>query len=296
MHQKDFDAMIAVINPTETAEALYKVKKYNLKTILYEIDPTSNRYKNPQNLFQHFWKAMSMKWEKKIYNQMDYIIHMKTHKKHYSNEFYKEFAQKTYYMDIPCFDVKDFIGSPTMKANRKIKLLYAGAFYPVLREPYYMIELFSLLKKHTDIVLSIYTGANMKKELNDIANKHKSFISLYDVIPKKKLKKIIMDSDILVSVGNSNSDFLPSKILSYMSTGKPVIHFYSDEYDVSLLYLRRYPLCLLIDQNKLSKDNISRLISFLDIYENEKIDVNQLMIEFADNIPENSAREILDLI
>ena len=76
-------------------------------------------------------------------------------------------------------------------------------------------------------------------------------ISHDDVLEK------IYNADVLLSIGNKESPMVPSKIYEYMSTGKPIIHFYFYDGDPCIEPLKRYGNALLIkDNDKLSKDKI----------------------------------------
>ncbi|WP_095174814.1 MULTISPECIES: glycosyltransferase family protein [Blautia] len=248
-----YDLIVAVINPVETAEALYLAKKTNprLKCVLYEIDPASNRYKYPSNMIEKMWKKRSITWEQKVYHVIDRIIHIQSHKKHFSNNVYKQFEMKTLYSDIPSLRFIEF--NLNEKDYHQINAIYAGAFYPVLREPDYMIDLFKALD---DINLNIYTGNIYRKHIEELVRKTPN-IQLKSFIPQEELDKKIYDSNLLVSIGNKESDFLPSKVLYYIGTGKIVLHLYSDENDVAKKYFEKYPKAILVDQNIDIKANIN---------------------------------------
>ena len=288
----DFDTIIAVINPVETAEASYRFKLRNpkVKFILYEIDPNSNRYKVPENFIEKQWKTKSTKWEKKVYSKADYIIHMESHKNHFERDEYKVFKDKTIYLDIPSFNVNI---SKKSQNNEVMKLLYAGAFYPKLREPYKMLRILSFLKN--DFRLDIYTGKKMRSALNILAIEN-PFIVIHDSVSQDEINDITMTSDVLISLGNKNSDFLPSKTLVYMGTGKPIIHFYEDDDDTSIKYLRRYSNALLIRVNDNITENVKKISCFLKNLPDTITEPSNLIKEFYENTSEYSADRICLLL
>lgn len=294
--KNNYDAIFAVINPSETAEAVASVKKIykNSKVVLYEIDPNSNRFCGKLSCFQKYWKYKTTKWELKTYEVYDYIIHMETHKKHYSQMMFSDYFEKSIFLDIP-----NFIPNKLAKAENGdvVKMLYGGAFYPSLREPYYMVRLLSKLCNIIDIELDIYTGTSMRSELERLNNEY-TFISLHKEVSESKLNQIMADSNILISVGNKDSDFLPSKTLMYMGTGKPIIHFYYDDNDVSLKYFRNYPLVLLVDQRKeINAKLIDDILSFLKKAQMSiDVDFDLLTQKLIRNTPEYSAKKFLELI
>ena len=56
--------------------------------------------------------------------------------------------------------------------------------------------------------------------------------SFFDIIPREKaLDKMVANLHCLLSIGNLNPTQLPSKVIEYLSTGKPVVHFAEIEDD-----------------------------------------------------------------
>lgn len=291
-----YDAVVAVINPAEAAEALSMIRRKDATTkfILYEIDPNSNRYKYPASFVEKLWKKRCKIWERKIYKRMDYIIHMESHRNHYSDSYFSFFNKKTRYSDIPNFIPKRISNKFPSSTP---KLLYAGAFYPALREPYNMFKIIGLLKQRIDFSFDIYTGKSMRKEIVRLSNEY-DMVNVHDVVQERELLDIICQSDILISVGNINSDFLPSKILMYMSTGKPILHFYNDDNDVSKRYLENYPLVFFIDEREsFSESLMNELLVFISNSPNNIIsDFKDLLNRFYKNTPEYTASLLLGLL
>lgn len=289
-----YNSIIAVVNPVESAEAVYRFKKNNpkVKCILYEIDPASNRYKNPAGLIERLWKKKSIRWEQKIYSSFDFIIHMQTHKVHFSQKYYKKFADKTLFLDIPIFRIFNYKQKNMDLTD--IRFLYAGVFYQKLREPDYMINIFKHLEKSMNFSLNIYTGGIMKKYVENLIRGSQA-IQLFDLIEQSALNKVVEKSDVLISVGNVNSDFLPSKVLYYIGTGKKIIHFFSDENDVANNYLKRYKNALLVDQRKDVDLNVEKIKDFLEI-EYYPISSAELINLYVKNTPEYTAQKFMEII
>ena len=294
--ERSYDAIIAVQNPTESAQALKKIKcKYpELKVIFYEIDPASNRYKFPKNCLQNFLMKRARRWEKNIYKCMDYIIHMKSHMNHYSRREYLEFENKTFYLDIPAFRIQKKVDETIN--NKKIKLLYAGAFYKDIRNPEKIIEILHIASDIVPIEVKMFVNEAMKDEIIDKC-KDKSNFKISGYVQEETLSSLINESSCLISVGNKESDFLPSKILTYMGTQKPVIHFYYDDFDVSLPYLKKYKNAICINVNDDINKNVELLCKYLKCDLNKKSLIEkELVTQFYENTPEFTAKKILEII
>ena len=295
--QNQYDAIIAVMNPPETAEAVWRAKKRNqdIHYIIYEIDSNSNRYKNPSNLFERYLTQKAMRWEEKVYNQARSVVHMISHREHYSQSFFNRFETKTYFLDIPglntiCFEEDNQRSIPN-------SFLYAGAFYHGLRTPdkmiLYMAAYFNANKGYMDI----YTG-RMHAELNKlIADSNcETSIRIHNTVDKSELNKIVHKHRVLISIGNKQSDFLPSKVLDYIGTNKQIIHFYSDKNDTSIAYLKKYKNCLLIKDDMDVHEVIEKISSFVKNENHITWKKCELKKVFMCNTPEYTAKNFKIMI
>ena len=109
-----------------------------------------------------------------------------------------------------------------------------------------------------------------------------------NMVSRNDALKIMSDSiHCLLSIGNKNPSQLPSKVIEYISTGKPVIHFAEIENDPVIEISKRYSNLIVISKssdkdqfieklNNLTK-NIDKFSSeeFLEEYSPKTL-VNQL--------------------
>lgn len=290
-----YDAVVGVMNPAEAVEGVYKFKKNhkNVNTILYEIDPVSNKFIGSKNIVKLVYRKIVKMWERKIYGTFDMIIHMKTHYKHFENNFYELYKNKTLYLDIPNFWPKRNIC--TKIRNDKLSMIYAGAFYPGLRNPDYLINLVKYTSNLNKVQCSIYTDDRMKDHLIKLIGDNND-ISLCEMIPNTILQEKMKNVDILLSVGNKSSEFLPSKIFTYMSLGKPIVHILGDKNDSVIPYLKKYPLALLLDPNLSVKKNSKLLFEFIKKIDNVMISREELIQNFYENTPLCTAKKIKNIL
>jgi thiamine pyrophosphate-dependent acetolactate synthase large subunit-like protein len=143
--------------------------------------------------------------------------------------------------------------------------------------------------------LVIYTG-QMHNKICFLADKIDLNYSLHPLVPQKDIEKITAEADILLSVGNKDSDFLPSKILSYIATGKPIIHYYFDESDVSLPYLKKYNNSLLICMSELHDEVTKKIKEFIDTASTLQMSFSQIASAFAENTPKYTSQELYQII
>ena len=219
----DYDIIISVSLPFSSHVAAYILNKVKRKTWIMDIgDPFSlknNAYEN--NRF--FYKSLNYYFENKFYKLANQIIF--THKE--ASIEHKEFFN--------ILQEKITIGNPissfnnTLYQNSKsydyklepVKIGYFGILTKGVRSPHETLNLF----KNLDYVFHWYTNPDSKNMIlqNNIDhNKHQFF----DMVSREDaLEKMGSSFHCLLSIGNLNPSQLPSKVIEYISTGKPVIHF-----------------------------------------------------------------------
>lgn len=135
----------------------------------------------------------------------------------------------------------DVLCEPSMPCD-SITLMYAGAFYKKIRNP---LPVMVIMEKVNNIRFDLYVTS---RECGDILDKYKSnSIRVYDAVPASEYKhKICYEYDILVNVGNDCDFQAPSKLLEYVSTGRPIINFYYRK-DSQFELISHYPLGLNVD-------------------------------------------------
>ncbi len=66
-------------------------------------------------------------------------------------------------------------------------------------------------------------------------------IILHGVVSHDVARRAMQEADILVNIGNKSSYQLPSKVVEYASTGKPILNIAQIENDSSAAFLETYP-------------------------------------------------------
>ncbi|MFA7636513.1 MAG: hypothetical protein WCX81_01975 [Monoglobales bacterium] len=105
-----------------------------------------------------------------------------------------------------------------------INCVYAGSFYKDIRNPEKMLQTFFLLSDKK-IKLHLFSRG-CEDVVGKYAEKSKNII-IHPTVPYDKIKAIYNDADVMVGVGNTISDFLPSKVFECISVCKPIVFFNS---------------------------------------------------------------------
>ncbi|MBD7984578.1 glycosyltransferase [Sporosarcina sp. Sa2YVA2] len=255
--------LLTISFPLSTLTIGKKVKKKfpRINWLVYELDPYAfNKVLRLQYLlfFYRFFKEFN------ILASADKV--MLTH------ELYNQYTRSPFYILKRKF--VDF-GIPLMKIHNKDKnniftketvtFAYIGSFYKKIRNPEYMFKVFlEVVKTHKNFILNLY---GLKKD--DLDKKYVDLLGenlvIHGRVSKNVISKVIEDTDFLINIGNSISNQLPSKVLEYIGTGKPIINFYTIKNDTSNKYLTSYPYALLLKQlNGGTNEQSKKVINFVD--------------------------------
>ena len=201
--------------------------------------------------------------------------------KYYENKFYS-LASKIIFTHedamsahIDYFDIdkgKTFIGNPISSFNEElfsrsleynynslpIKFGYFGVFTKGVRSPKNFMRYF---KNTEDIQLHWYVNDDSKNEI--IINNNNLDSIFHSIVSRDEALKLMADSfHCLVSIGNLNSTQLPSKVIEYISTGKPIIHFCEIENDPVKNISKEFNNLFIVSETTNREDLLDQLNSF----------------------------------
>lgn len=242
--------IVASYTPLEAVLAMLKIKnKYkDITAIFYSTDSLSNERGNAGILSLKSRIAKGIKWEKRILSTIDRAIIMECHMSHYFGEQYKSFHKKMVAANFPLLTPQD--KSVSHKARDCAKLLvYAGSLYKRLRNPSYLCDVLNRVSQCLPISVVFMGGGDCDDIMRSYVDESGGVIQFLGMQSHSLAMKYIKDSDILLSIGNTESPMAPSKIYEYMSTGKPIIHVYTWEKDPCIEPLMNYGNALLLDAN-----------------------------------------------
>lgn len=142
----------------------------------------------------------------------------------------------------------------------RINLLFVGKFYADIRHPQYLFDLMEQLRD-TPIVLHMVGPLNYmgfdKAYINRYFTNKIPNIRFYGAVPPAEADDILLYADALVHVGNAVDTAMPSKILDYISSGKPILNICKIHTCPTILLMERYPIGMTIFED----EGVSELVS-----------------------------------
>lgn len=133
------------------------------------------------------------------------------------------------------------------RSEKRIILLYAGRFYRSFRNPEYLFKTF-LEAAGDRLVLHLYSTSDCDDLIKKYIRISNGRIILFPTVSPEEITRKMQAADILVSVGNNSDAFKPSKIFTYLASGKPIVHFHKEAARDSVFDM--YPLSLQLSQDQ----------------------------------------------
>ena len=213
------------------------IKKYNKNADICLIVPDLPQYMN-LNKKKSFIYRIFKKIDINSFNkQIKYIDRFVFFTK-YMNDFINKYNRPYIVIEaIPSNSNNEF----KILNNKKKKIVYAGT----TNEAYGIIDLIKAFKiiNNPNYELDIYGTGDVDNILKEESNKNKN-INYYGLISKDVINSVINNADVLVNPRSNKFEYtkysFPSKIIEYISTGRPVVCYKLDgipnEYDDVLFY------------------------------------------------------------
>lgn len=159
---------------------------------------------------------------------------------------------------------------PTRKnEDQVIQLVFVGTLYRKLRSPKYLLACVSALSQaipERRIELHFYGSINdCGEDFSAYPEDLKSIVFVHGLVSRECVVQAMIDSDVLVNIGNDSEAQLASKVVEYMAIGKPILNLVSIVHDSSTAALADYPATLTImrSEEAPSQEVVEALRSFV---------------------------------
>jgi len=167
------------------------------------------------------------------------------------------------------------LAQPSVRCQQKdeseldrIKMVYCGRFYRSIRKPTFLLRLLRSLVDSApasrSFELHLYGDVSEAGDsfvpYRDLIGRH---LFLHGQVARAEATEAMEGADVLVNIGNSTATQLPSKIVEYISLGKPILNIVSHEQDATLDFLSRHPGVVNIFTEKRSLGDNAELVAQL---------------------------------
>lgn len=262
-----YDAVISIGLPfyVNLVTAL-KIRHHRKSDAVYIADWSDPFYKAKENHTAPYFRKL----QKIACSVFDYItIPTKT-----AIRYFSEYIDEDKIKVIPQgFDFSK-VKLAQYKENEIITFGYAGIFYKNIRNPEKFLEFLSSLDK--DFVFVLYTITH-GEIFTDILQKYKQVLGdklqIHDLIPRDECITELSRMDFLINIENSTSNQIPSKLIDYALTKRPILSFKQDDIPkdkINAFMNRDYTGATMIDLEQFNIKNVcNKFIGLLDKKEGE---------------------------
>lgn len=237
-----YQVVVAFSAPYFTAVALGKANVGAAKKLLFMMDPYSTHYS--------LRSKRTKRIEQRVLRRIDKAFLAKTIYEEYERNEFKQFRNKFVPVGFPCVAEREPEPYVLRSDTSSVHCVYAGSFYPGIRVP---TPLYRLLSETEGITLTI-VGRQPEGFDPDTMALQSTLVDsgkliLSGLVNSEAAYAAMLEADILVNVGNTVANMLPSKLFDYLSTGRPIVHIRLGEDALSSELLSQYPYALEITED-----------------------------------------------
>lgn len=298
LSEHEYDCLFVPHKPFETvyAACMAKLKFPNIKLYIYALDPIANEIDANNGIGKHLF-FLAQRAEERVFQIADHIFHMECNRKKYSGKKYEKYASKFSFLDFPLIEHKNFQACDAVKydSTKKVTIIYSGSLNDTYRSPNYLLDVYELVSKKLNVELHFYAKGNSVTMIETFCDKNHT-VKSFGYVSQEELAKIIEEADCLVNIGNKFSDMLPSKLLIYFMTGKPIIHIKNQNDDICTQYLDKYPLNVIVNESDSVEVSAKKIVDFITNNYHKRISSAKVEEIFKYNTPRWNAEMIRDII
>lgn len=278
INKESIEVLICVIAPNEDAFITMSAS-LNIPVLLYQLDPFYNFYDKENKRL----KGVFISYLKRVKHLFTTELLM---------DIYKEDPDISIYhkkISVAQFPKLVEPNHELQIAQEKTVLLYSGSIYGD-RKPEYLIDIRRCLPDEYSIVFC----GKCEKQIDE-QRLIESGIMCKGYCSQEEIKAEISKAHIFINIGNTVRNQLPSKVIDYIATGKPIINLSQIEDCTSkkVLSTYRYSLDINVKQILKKKESIER---FVKEHRDNRIPWEEILCQYKDYSPEYVGEHIFRVI
>ncbi|MGQ0512044.1 MAG: glycosyltransferase [Betaproteobacteria bacterium] len=149
---------------------------------------------------------------------------------------------------IPPLLSADLVPGASVGQDGCVRLVFIGTLYRGVREPQFLLELFARTLERAPaagLELHFYGDIGACAPLFDAWRERcRGRLHVHGVVSRERALAATREAGVLVNLGNQTAFQLPSKVVEYAASGKPVLNVAAHDNDSSSEFFRRYPRAL----------------------------------------------------
>ena len=292
---KSYNVIISVSHPfsSHLVGRIVKRKFPYLKWIIDIGDPFCFLTQSQPNNFALYYH-LNKKIEQKIFQESDGIVVTTPETRSEYLKIFPNFSEKI--KVVPPLLSPDFLSFINNYQKKKdlvkdlIKFVFIGTLYSKIRNPSNLLELLESISQSVSKRIEIHFFGSVIDIDTSLISSSKISIFFHGPVNHIKALNEMMNSDVLVNIGNTTKFQLPSKLVEYACTGKPILNITAIAEDSSSKFLVPYIQSKTIYiKNKLTNKIVNELVNYLNKKSVIDLDKNKYLLKKHE--VENIARD-----
>ncbi|MCP4613438.1 MAG: glycosyltransferase family 4 protein [Planctomycetes bacterium] len=246
----DYDGVISVSHPFTGHLVGLKTKKQFPKTrwIADIGDPFCFLNHTPLNNAR-LYRSLNYRTDKKVFAYADAIAVTTTSTMREYSKLFPDKSSKIKVIPPLAFLPETEVQEPfVFSKSHKIKLIFIGTLYKTIRNPAFLLMLFSkLLQTELKDKIELHFFGDIN-DCSSVFDEYRILINdkifTHGTVTHEKVFNIINQADILVNIGNDTLYQLPSKLAEYLLANKPILNIVKTKTDSSVSFLENKSIVL----------------------------------------------------
>lgn len=285
---KPYDCVLSFYCPyisNDIAEYIVKKNK-NVKWFMYFFDPHTYNYQYTKCKTLPRRARDEKRWAKTAYGVISSYGILEENERH---NFYPYKDLKNIELTLPNLRLNNDNKTTFSQKSDKKRMVYTGKFYKNIRNPEFLIKM--LNEMDSQFVSAEFYGDSCDY-LSENFTAMPDCVSLKGSIPQTHIPELLQNADILINIGNTSVNQVPSKVFDYIATGKPILNVYFNDNDSSLFYLKKYPSILNVKVDY--EIDISKIEDF--IKSAKEVSYEQLYSIYKDYLLDTTIQKIIEFL
>ena len=266
------DFIVALVQPVESLAAAKSLSnKFDIPYVAYMLDAIYGN--NGVRLVpDKLYKKRALNYENKYLCDARRIFMVESVKDIYNNLDPTKYLyiKKIQYVGIPLLIPVKYEHNNVRELfkNDEISILFMGTMPRRIRNPHFALSLMDNIATG-NIHFYIIGRSDYMNEINGCVSRNKN-IHFLGYVSHDKISQYLQEADVLLNIGNSFANMIPSKVFEYMSYNKPIISTTKILNDPCERYLKQYGNALVINETSSLLESQDKVVRF--IQEAHKID------------------------
>lgn len=165
----------------------------------------------------------------------------------------------------------------------KINLLFCGIVHDEYRNPQFLLDSLKAVRDNGFTNFKVhFLGTNESNTLTAFMSEN-NWVMHHGSVPLENAFAAMAQADVLINIGNTYSNQVPSKIFDYFAFGKPILNVEKIPDCPAKEYFDRYPLAFSLPETADTAGSTAQMLTeFIKSAKTASIDYNQVENLFSD--------------